>query len=351
MRRPGDESGYSVPDERPTREVRHGYPGRVGEDPAGSDFEDRPAGRGTDRAAGRRADPATDRPPGRRADRAAGRRAHEAGPRGHKAPGQHKRTRTIVIAVLLVITTVVAGGAAWRTDLRARLGRYLADPTTTPTPAAQAATLPAASAGPSVTAPVPPSAAPLAVTQKGTGTYAYAGTQGAVLGTGGTLKRFRVAVENGLGQDPNAFAPAIDRVLADPRGWTSDTQFRFQRVPQSATADFTITLASPDTSEMLCATGGLYTEKFTNCRLVGQVVINLARWLTAVANYGAPLDVYQAYAINHEVGHELGLGHEACPGPGRLAPVMQPQTYGLNGCLPNPWPYVDGKRYSGEPIP
>jgi hypothetical protein len=189
------------------------------------------------------------------------------------------------------------------------------------------------------------------VPQKGTGTFGYAGTQGAALGTGGNLKRFRVAAENGLGQDPNVFATAIDRILGDPRSWTSGAQFRFQRVPQSATADFTIFLASPDTSEMLCAAGGLYTEKFTNCRLVGQVVINLARWLTSVPDYGAPLDVYQAYAINHEVGHELGLGHEACPGPGSPAPVMQAQTYGLKGCLANAWPYVDGKRYSGEVIP
>ena len=27
------------------------------------------------------------------------------------------------------------------------------------------------------------------------------------------------------------------------------------------------------------------------------------------------------------------------------------KTYGLKGCLANAWPYVDGKRYSGEPIP
>lgn len=184
----------------------------------------------------------------------------------------------------------------------------------------------------------------------GAGAFGFADGTGPVLGAAGSVLRYRVAVEEGTGHGAAEFAMEVDAILGDPRGWTQDA-VRFQRVPQAAPADFTIYLASPITSEALCAMGGLHTEGFTSCRLPGQVIINLARWLAAVPDYGAPIDVYRAYALNHETGHELGYGHEACPAPGRPAPVMQQQTYGLQGCVANGWPYLEGVRYSGPPTP
>ncbi|MEV6691728.1 DUF3152 domain-containing protein [Micromonospora sp. NPDC051196] len=185
----------------------------------------------------------------------------------------------------------------------------------------------------------------------GAGRFLTAGEASPVHGLDGPVVRYRVAVEQGTGQDPAGFAAEVDAVLSDPRSWIGSGELRVQRVAEFDRADFTVYLATPLTSEAMCAEGGLSTEGYTSCRLPGQVIINLARWLEAVPDYGAPLEVYRAYVINHEVGHEFGQWHEECPGPGRPAPVMQQQTYGLAGCLANAWPYLDGHRYAGDLVP
>jgi hypothetical protein len=213
--------------------------------------------------------------------------------------------------------------------------------------------------GASPTAPTPASqatgagqGAPPSYPQTGPNTFTFAAGTGQVIGAGtAPVKKFRVAVENGGGPGVGAFAAEVEQVLGGANGWTAGGDVRFQRVPQSAGSDFTLYLATPGTSEKMCAAGGIHTDKATSCRLPGQVIINLARWLSAVPDYGGSLASYQQYEINHHVGRELGHGNEACPGPGQPAPVMQQQTLGLAGCTPYGWPYRGGSRYAGPALP
>jgi len=185
----------------------------------------------------------------------------------------------------------------------------------------------------------------------GPGMFSTELTSGPTLGRGTDLRRFHVAVEKSINLDLAPFVASVDVVLGDRRSWIADGRLRLRRVGADEPADFTIYLTSAGTSQRMCAEGGLDTERFTSCQLGDQVIINADRWVSAVPWFEAPLGEYQAYAINHEVGHQLGHPHEACPKAGAAAPVMQQQTYGMQGCLPNGWPYVGGRRYAGPNIP
>jgi hypothetical protein len=243
-----------------------------------------------------------------------------------------------VVTIALAVASVLLVAAGLATDPLSSLGAALSPhvgQSPLPEPASPASSSPSA----------PPS--PSAVATAGAGTFADAEGESSVAGATGQIRRYHVQVEDGVAVDANDFAAEVDAVLADPRGWTADGSVRLQRVDASKPADFTVYLASPAMSEQMCRAEGLETQQFTNCRLHGRVVINSARWLTGVPDYGAPLSVYRAYAVNHEVGHELGQWHELCPGPGQPAPVMQQQTLGLQGCVANPWPFLDGVPYHG----
>jgi hypothetical protein len=271
----------------------------------------------------------------------------------HRPPRPRRRsllTPALVLTGLVVVAGLVRVGLTTGTQRSGALPA--ARPSTAALTSSAAVRTPAVVPTPAVAlSPAGPTRpVPISFPSAGPGTFVYAAGPGKLLGGAGTLHRFRVAVENGMGQDPAGFAATIDQVLGDPRSWIASKRLRLQRVPQRASAEFTIFLATPSTSEKMCAAGGLHTRKYTSCRVSGKVIINVARWLRAVPGYGAPPAVYQAYAINHEVGHQLGHGHEACPGPGRPAPVMQQQTFGLGGCVAYAWPYLNGRRYQGPAV-
>jgi hypothetical protein len=176
---------------------------------------------------------------------------------------------------------------------------------------------------------------------------------GAVLGRSGPIRTFAVAVESGVPVGVAAFTDLVEATLGDPRGWTADGQVRLQRVPGTAGPNFTIFLAVPQTAAALCRGGGVDIRlggvPYTSCRAGSNVVLNTARYLDGVPNYGASIEDYRRYVVNHEVGHWLGYGHERCPGPGQPAPVMSQQTLGLQGCVANSWPLRDGLPYHGPP--
>ncbi|MET9618169.1 DUF3152 domain-containing protein [Kitasatospora indigofera] len=241
-------------------------------------------------------------------------------------------------------------GAGPSGDAKSQDDRPAGDPpaTAAPAPSHSAEPHPAGSPpAPSPTVAAPTPAPPAAGPVHGSGTFTVAGAAGDQVGTG-TVRRYRVEVEDGSGVDPQAAAAQIRGILADRRGWTNDGRNAFQPVA-SGPYDFTVKIASPDTVDRICGAAGLDTHGEVNCNVGDQVVVNVKRWNTGSPQFDGPIDEYRALIINHEVGHRIGHGHETCPGKDKPAPAMMQQIYGLKGCRPNAWPYSAEGGYLGGP--
>ncbi|NNH07917.1 DUF3152 domain-containing protein [Cellulomonas fimi] len=151
----------------------------------------------------------------------------------------------------------------------------------------------------------------------------------------GRVRTIRVEVEDGLPVDGARFAATVMATLNDPRGWGADGSVSFART--DGDAELRVLLASPETVDDLCYP--LETEGQVSCGRSGNAVLNFRRWVLATDEYAADKAAYRQYLVNHEVGHLLGHGHETCPAPGALAPLMQQQSYRAAPCVPNPWPF------------
>lgn len=238
-----------------------------------------------------------------------------------------RRRRAIGIA-LAAVTMAVVGH-----DLLAALGKP-------PVPGAAghaAGGVPAVAAPPATAqaepAPRVPSTGPGTFrTAAGSSTDSSAGSSTRV--GSGALTRYTVEVEDGLSFSPRSVAAVVDATLADPRSWAGSGRYAFRRVP--AKADLRVLLATPGTTDRLCAP--LQTQGLASCRNQRLVVLNARLWAAGTPAYAGRLADYRRYMVNHELGHALGHRHTACPGRGRPAPVMMQQTYGLQGCRANPWP-------------
>jgi hypothetical protein len=158
---------------------------------------------------------------------------------------------------------------------------------------------------------------------------------------GSRVLRFDVRVEKGLPFDAEAVARFMHGVLNDRRSWTGGGSWRFELVRSPQRADVHAYVATPRTTDRLCAP--LRTRGKVSCQNGKSVVLNARRWAYGASAYGDGLVGYRTYLVNHEFGHVLGHQHVGCPGKGRRAPVMMQQTKGVAACRPNPWP-APGRR-------
>ncbi|WP_081680874.1 DUF3152 domain-containing protein [Cellulomonas sp. URHD0024] len=151
----------------------------------------------------------------------------------------------------------------------------------------------------------------------------------------GAVRTVRVEVEQGLAVDGAAFAATVMSTLNDPRSWGGDGSMSFART--DGEAEIRVLLASPKTVDALCAP--LRTGGEVSCGRAGHAALNLRRWVEATPEFASDKTMYRQYLVNHEVGHLLGHQHARCGGAGKVAPVMQQQSYQVAPCLPNAWPF------------
>ena len=159
-------------------------------------------------------------------------------------------------------------------------------------------------------------AAPV-VPQRGTGTFALAAGEMPRVGTRpaddlpGRVRERQRRARRQVRRAGRRHA-ARPRRAGPPNGeWAfrrvSQRQGRLRRAPRHP--------ATPSTR--ICGAAGLQTGGYVSCRTGQFVMINLARWELAVPDYKGDVALYRRYVVNHEVGHRLGHGHEACPGQGQ----------------------------------
>ncbi|MGM1062401.1 DUF3152 domain-containing protein [Saccharothrix sp. Mg75] len=176
------------------------------------------------------------------------------------------------------------------------------------------------------------------------------------LGPAGGVE-YSVEVEDGveLPHGDDSFAAVVDLALLHPRGWRGRGH-AFRRVDSGEPA-LTVRLTSQATARARC---GFELPYDTSCRSGSVVYLSAARWFRGAHAFGRDLRAYRFYAVNHEVGHFLGLGHEVCPVDGGPAPLMMQQTLSTandelaaivhgtdqgvavvadgKACTANPWP-------------
>ncbi|MFC8077581.1 DUF3152 domain-containing protein [Streptomyces sp. NPDC057307] len=264
--------------------------------------------------------------------------------------------RPVLLGVCLI--AVFAGGGAFLAGWPGSGPTADAKGRKSPAPTTEAAEPPAPSLSPGVgpgASPGPRASADstrrIPIPDNGPGDFTTARSAGSPVGSGDTVRRYKVQVEKGIELSERQAAVEIETILAHPRGWTSDGRNSFQLVG-SGPSDFDVKIATPGTVDRICGAAGLLTRGEVNCTVGRTVVVNLKRWVLGSEQFDGPVTEYRALIINHEVGHRLGRGHVTCGGAGKPAPAMMQQIKGLYGCRANAWPYAENGTYiTGPAVP
>ncbi len=262
-------------------------------------------------------------------------------------PPAPSRDRGWVVLVALTVIGLVLAVLATRSAGPGQGAQPVAS--TSSTSSSTSVAVPTATSGPKGEDVPPTTASPTPsdprVVESGNGRLAPVPVSGADPGGDGRVVRWSLQAEQGLDVDLDELARVVRSTLADRRGWRGADGIRFVHVPAWRVArgepvQIRIALASPQTTDRLCAP--LQTRGEVSCWQGGRVVLNSRRWLTGAPAYEGRLADYHTYLVNHEVGHGLGYGHEECAGAGRRAPVMMQQTLGVGRCWSWPYPVGDG---------
>ena len=113
------------------------------------------------------------------------------------------------------------------------------------------------------------------VPARGDGRFTGARTSQPSSARSGRLIRFDVQVEHGLGVDADAAALLMAEVLDDERSWRGTERVRFALVARGERADLHAYLATPGTTDRLCAP--LLTRGRFSCQNGRRVVLYLSQ--------------------------------------------------------------------------
>ncbi|WP_418154082.1 DUF3152 domain-containing protein [Actinoalloteichus caeruleus] len=182
----------------------------------------------------------------------------------------------------------------------------------------------------------------------GAGTYDIVPGRSEPVGEGDSLHRYTVEYEVGFDVplDVEAYANTVEATLSDPRSWIGSEAISVQRVDTVEEADFRVILISQAHAKLKCG-GGVDFE--ASCRRPEGVFLNAARWVRGGRAFEGAMAQYQAYLINHEVGHYFGHGHVPCDIDGGLAPVMMQQSWSTSNDELHE--LIEGTGQGGQAIP